>query len=138
MDSFSRDNGTGKVNLFYQIVIMLPVHEREDLRSGDRTHGRCITDTGIVVDENKTAVKVPFLVTYHCYRTVKIHDLTKIMPVRVRDYKKRIGCFISGNDRNESGFFEPVDQVQCNACLHGYLRAPEHEECRSRGCFGFT
>jgi hypothetical protein len=90
------------------------------------------------MDENKAAVKVPFLLGYHRYRTVEIHNLSKVVPVRVRDNKKRICSFISGNDRNKTGFFEPVDQVQCDACLHGYLRAPEHEECRSQRCWWFT
>jgi hypothetical protein len=81
------------------------------------------------MDKNKAAVKVPFLFRNHRHRTVEIHDFSKVVPVGIRDNKKRICSFISGNDRNKTGFFEPVDQVQSDTCLHGYLRAPEHKEC---------
>src|SRR5665647_464990 len=117
---------------------MFSIYETEDLCCGNRSHGRCIADTGIVVDENKAEVKFPFLLSNQSYRTVEIHNLSKVVPVRICYYKKRICRFVTGNNRYNGGFFELVNQVQCDACLHGYLRAPEYEECRSCCGWGFA
>ena len=102
MDRFSRNYCAGKIDLFYQIIVMLPVNKSEEFCLRDYTHGRCIGDTGIVMDENKAAVKVPLLIRDQSHRTVKIYHISKVVTVRICNNEKGICRFVAGNNWYDS------------------------------------
>ena len=57
----------------------------------------------------------------------------EIVPVRIGNNEQRVGCLIAGNDRGDPCLLQTVYQVESDAGLHRYLRAPEDEE---RGLLG--